>query len=143
MHRRRLLTFGLCALLAGALPARADIASAVAEQLAAQGFDRVSMQRTLLGRLRVTAESDRFRREIIIDPRTGEVLRDLLTTLGGNVVPTLGNPGNDALPGYADEDGGRGRGRGRGGDDIDDDDDDDDDDSDDDDGDDDDGDDDD
>lgn len=44
--------------------------------LRAQGFEDIETERTWLGRLRIEAENDAFKREIVIDPRTGEILRD-------------------------------------------------------------------
>lgn len=41
------------------------------------------MSRTLLGRTRFVATSDQYRREIILNPRTGEILRDLWLLLDG------------------------------------------------------------
>ena len=36
------------------------------------------MQRTWLGRVRIIAQNASFRREVVIDPTTGEIRRDLL-----------------------------------------------------------------
>lgn len=47
-------------------------------QLEAQGYTTVSISRTLLGRLYVVAEAGKIRREIVINPSTGEILRDYL-----------------------------------------------------------------
>jgi len=79
-------------------------------QLRAQGFDRISVSRTLLGRTRIVAVAADQRREIIFNPRTGEILRDFWESLSGT--------GGDLLDLADDGQGrGRGRGRGRGGDD--------------------------
>jgi len=52
----------------------------VEEQIVAalelQGYVIISMERTWLGRLRVLAEDDRVRRELVFNPGTGEILRD-------------------------------------------------------------------
>ncbi|NEX47875.1 hypothetical protein G3572_16820 [Rhodobacter sp. ETT8] len=94
-----------------------DFTQRVVEQLQEQGFASIVVERTLLGRTRILADSQRGRREIILNPRTGEILRDLWTVTsdgsgGGGLIRD-----DDA----ADDDSGRGRGRGRGGDDGDDD----------------------
>ncbi|MDO6457124.1 hypothetical protein Q4560_10980 [Celeribacter halophilus] len=48
----------------------------VITQLKSQGYTRITVGRTLLGRTRIVARNDEMRREIIINPSTGEVLRD-------------------------------------------------------------------
>lgn len=100
-----------------AIPAHAGFAEDVALQLQTQGYDRVAISETLLGRARITASGASGTREIILNPRTGEILRDLWTSASGAT-------GGGAIfeTGEDDEDGddggkGRGRGRGRGGDD--------------------------
>ena len=45
-------------------------------QLKSQGYDDIEVERTWLGRIRIEAENERHEREIIINPRTGEILRD-------------------------------------------------------------------
>ncbi|NNF73435.1 MAG: hypothetical protein HKN02_14725 [Rhodobacteraceae bacterium] len=52
------------------------------DQLAAQGFTEITVSRTLLGRTRIVAENEKFRREIIYNPATGVILRDFLRVLG-------------------------------------------------------------
>jgi hypothetical protein len=64
-------------LLALAAPAQADaIEDQVTLALEEQGYEILSVDRTWLGRLRIIAESDDLRREIVMNPTTGEVLRD-------------------------------------------------------------------
>ena len=67
----------LAALLATASPtvAQSPVDTAVG-QLEAQGFEIRSVRRTLLGRTRIVAESPEGRREIVLNPRNGLVLRD-------------------------------------------------------------------
>lgn len=48
----------------------------VLTQLQAQGFDNFNINRTFLGRIRIVALSDDLRREIVLNPNTGEILRD-------------------------------------------------------------------
>ena len=124
MRRRRFLTGLLATLLPGAALAQ-DVVGTVVSQLRSQGYDRISVSRTLLGRARVQARSASQQREIVINPVTGEILRDVWTTRGnagrnaGQIVNPRGvNDDVDDDDDDADEDGrGRGRGRGRGGDD--------------------------
>jgi hypothetical protein len=67
----------LALLLPPARRARAEAAEAIADQLRAEGYRNVQIERTLLGRIRITGETDSHRREIVIDRGTGEILRDL------------------------------------------------------------------
>ena len=50
--------------------------SQVIAQLQRQGYTRISMRRTLLGRTRIVAFGPNGRREIILNPATGAILRD-------------------------------------------------------------------
>ncbi len=50
-------------------------------QLKQQGFTSISVTRTWLGRIRIVATNDHFRREIILNARTGEILRDVWVNL--------------------------------------------------------------
>lgn len=45
-------------------------------------------ERTWLGRVRISANGDLGQREIILNPRTGEVLRDIIIMSDGSAVPT-------------------------------------------------------
>lgn len=94
-------------------------------QLGQQGFSRVVISKTLLGRVRITATSLTHRREIIFNPRTGEILRDYWEVIGGAPdLPRISDPNPQPD--------GAGGGGSHGGDDDNDDDNDDDDDGDDD-----------
>lgn len=65
-----------------AAPLRADtIEARIASALSEQGYVIVSMERTWLGRLRVLAEDAAMRREMVFNPMTGEILRDMLIPL--------------------------------------------------------------
>lgn len=78
MHRRLFIT-GLTAVMLTAAPALAQTPSVVDQviaQLKSQGYTKITMGRTFLGRTRIVAQNDEMRREIIINPATGEVLRD-------------------------------------------------------------------
>lgn len=79
--RRIMLGWPLWALLL-AFPAAADtMADTVSRQLRDQGYERVETSYTWLGRLRVDAVQGDMRREIVINPNTGEILRDYETRL--------------------------------------------------------------
>ena len=73
-----LMAFGLA--LAAPLPVMAagDVAEQVTQQLVDQGYDRIEVHRTLLGKVVVTATGRGHQREIVIDPRNGALLRDLV-----------------------------------------------------------------
>lgn len=89
----------LAAALALAQPATAsaqDLGAAIVSQLRTQGFDEVRLTRTLLGRTRIEAESETHRREIIVNPRTGEILRDFwIVKRGGGGAASLFDPRED------------------------------------------------
>ena len=78
---RPVLTACLIAFAALAAPAAAQTAGhpvqdRIIAQLTEQGFTRVRISNTLLGRVRIYATSPEYTREIIFNPRTGEILRD-------------------------------------------------------------------
>lgn len=115
------------AVLAGlvlAMPAHADdFGAAVMRQLQEQGFTEFDMTRTLLGRLRIVATGAAGQREIVLNPLTGEILRDLWLRRdddgdGGNGGRSSDRSGNGGNSGDSSGSGGSG-----GGDDDDDDDD--------------------
>lgn len=118
MKRRDFLTV-LATGLAAADPALAqDYVRSIVRQLRQQGFASVTEERTLLGRVRIVAVSGDGRREIIVNPNNGEILRDLWSPSGNGVAEVTII--DDRKPG-------KGKGKGKGGNDDDDDDDDDDD----------------
>jgi hypothetical protein len=85
-NRRLIAGIFLAAMLA--VPAAAqDIRGEIEAALVAQGYEIVQVGRTWLGRLRVVAQNDEIRREIVINPTTGEVLRDYSVSLAN-----LGKP---------------------------------------------------
>lgn len=110
----------LVAGLLGSAPAFADtIADTIVNELKSQGFDAVSTERTWLGRTRIVASGSAGEREIIVNPNTGEILRDLWLVknedrsgglLGDGTRSRLGSDDDD------DDDNG-GRSGGSGGDD--------------------------
>jgi hypothetical protein len=81
-------SLGVLLSLIGASPVGAEPSDAVAQVLNAlrsQGYREIWFERTLLNRVRITAAHQDIRREIVIDPRTGEILRDLSQTPNGEV----------------------------------------------------------
>jgi hypothetical protein len=83
MKRREFLT-GLAIGAALASPAAAeDVVDSIVRQLRNQGYRSIVQERTLLGRVRILADRKEGEREIIVNPRTGEVLRDLWTPVDG------------------------------------------------------------
>ncbi len=48
----------------------------ITRQLQAQGYSQIDVKRTWLGRVRIEAYRGGQEREIVINPRTGEILRD-------------------------------------------------------------------
>ena len=93
----------------------------IIERLVEAGFGQIEVTRTLLGRIRIVAIKGNMRRELVVNPRTGEILRDV----------TLVAEDGKGAPGSSKGQGRLVGGPGSGGDDDDDDDDDDNDDDDD------------
>ena len=86
-------------------PASAETAQdKVVRHLQAQGFENIEVRRTWLGRVRITGENQSQEREIILNPATGEILRDYWeeregASPGGGLV----NPGQGASSGDDDD----------------------------------------
>lgn len=89
MQRRQFLshisaTFALSTGVFAAGRARASTyGDEVAAQLKKQGFSKIVKESTWLGRERILAERKDGEREIILNPRTGEILRDTWITRNG------------------------------------------------------------
>ena len=102
--RRRLILAAVLSLLA--LPLQAGPAEdSIIRQLRDQGFAGIEVNRTLLGRLRITAQSRKLEREIILNPATGEILRDYWEERGGS--PLRGaiiNPAPGGTGSHGDDD---------------------------------------
>ncbi len=76
-QRLNRLVLALAVVLAGAGAARADqVTDSITRQLRQQGYTEVTVTRTFLGRDRIVATSPTREREIIVNPRTNEILRD-------------------------------------------------------------------
>ncbi|AUH63304.1 hypothetical protein CX676_03315 [Paracoccus zhejiangensis] len=76
-----------------------DVAAQVSQQLRAQGYRQIEVRRTLLGKVVVTARGNGHEREIVIDPRNGALLRDLVREDNGGdhgvSIARVGNRGDD------------------------------------------------
>lgn len=110
MKRRKFLVLAASAVaLAPTGAAARDYVARVVSQLHAQGYREISISKTWLGRTRIVAVSRELRREIVMNARTGEILRDLW------------EPRNDLLetPDSSHGRGGQGSDGGRAGDDDD------------------------
>lgn len=121
MKRRHFILAATAAALtlsgSGAAEAK-SLADQVARTLRRAGYRDIEVQRTLLGRLRATGTNGDKTREIIVNSRTGEVLRDVILYRDGGAISSGYSNSEDEDRDDADnDDGGRGRGRGRGGDD--------------------------
>jgi hypothetical protein len=92
----RCVTVAALAVALAAPVAAQSIRDDVEAALVAQGYEIVNVGRTWLGRLRVVAENDEIRREIVINPSTGEVLRDYSVALANLGRPLF--PGEDNNP---------------------------------------------
>lgn len=69
-----------CLLTAGSPPVQAaSVDEALVAQLYAQGYHSVQVSRTFLGRVKINAVLGDLRREIVVNPHTGEILRDYQT----------------------------------------------------------------
>ena len=77
----------------------------VIQQLIAQGYYEITSRRTLLGRVRITAENETFYREIVLNPSTGVILRDYWRRKGvGPSTSRIHNPDDDDEGGEYDDD---------------------------------------
>ena len=122
MNRRLFLLTVLSASLLSTTAARADYADDVVKWLLEEGYTDVEVTRTLLGRVRILARLGSGQRELIINPRTGEILRDVWIAEDGAIKPFHGSkPGDRDDDDEGDDHGGDNSGPGHGGEDGDDD----------------------
>jgi uncharacterized membrane protein YgcG len=76
MRRKTFILIFLAASFFG-LPSYAQTAQdRIISQLQKQGYKQITVAKTLLGRTRIEARSQEGHREIILNARTGEILRD-------------------------------------------------------------------
>ena len=98
--------------MVGTSLAAAPYEDTVIAQLKSQGYHGITVERTLLGRVKIMGLIETGRREIILNPRTGEILRDLWLTGSGRADgPRIiqerdnsGNGGGDGDQGDDDDD---------------------------------------
>lgn len=82
--KRRQFLLSLASCLAAGLPAvAASVSDDIVAQLVKQGFTDIKVETTWLGRIRILAQRNGGIREIVVNPRTGEILRDLWTAADG------------------------------------------------------------
>ena len=105
MHRRVFIA----TLVAGLATAGVSLADSYSDnivvQLRQQGFLTIEVKRTWLGRVRILASSADAQREIILNPRTGEILRDFWQPLisghnaGGGLISSSNSSGKPSSSG--------------------------------------------
>lgn len=81
------LVLVLCLVLAplAATAGRADdVRDYIVRELREDGYSDIRLSRTLLGRMRFVATRPDARREIVVNPRTGEILRDYIRFLNSS-----------------------------------------------------------
>ena len=79
--------FFILLLAFAAPPALADttfVRGQILNELREDGYEEVRISRTLLGRMRFVATNNRSRREIVVNPITGVILRDYIRFLRGS-----------------------------------------------------------
>ena len=116
MKRRHFLICIAASLaMAGAVQA-ASFADAVIAQLTRQGFAGITSESTWLGRVRITAQRDGGWREIVLNPRTGEILRDIWSPADGSTgqIPIVDDVASGGASGSDDHGGGDTGGDGSG-----------------------------
>ncbi len=98
MNRRRFFIGLSAALTMGGAAMAQPAEDMILAQLRQQGFKKITVGRTLLGRTRFVATGNGQRREIILNPVTGEILRDFWQDEVGNKAPRIvdSSTGNDA-----------------------------------------------
>lgn len=86
--KRRLFLFGLATASVLAVVAGPALAASYAEDVVAQlnqlGFSDITVETTWLGRIKVVASRTDGVREIVLNPRTGEILRDVWMPVSGD-----------------------------------------------------------
>lgn len=89
MNRRHLIRAAIVLAMLPASLARADDGDLddLVDILKDQGYDQIALEQTLLGRTRILAQKDGGTREIILNVRTGEVLRDVWIDSTGRSQP--------------------------------------------------------
>jgi len=78
------LSFLFLVLLVSKPVSAQSVIDQITGQLRAQGFSKIEVSDTWLGRARIEAKSRDWEREIIVNPRTGEILRDYSESRGSS-----------------------------------------------------------
>lgn len=80
MKRTRAIIVGaaLAGLTTPAMAADWGAADTVIQRLISEGYTQIRIDRTWLGRIQIEARGAGGEREVIVNPRTGEILRDYL-----------------------------------------------------------------
>lgn len=100
----------------GAAKADQDFTTPIVARLEDEGFAVTRIKRTWLGRILIVSQNDEYLREVVINPHTGEILRDKLFALDGTSAvasPMLDMP--DGMPDSMMEDRGSNSGGSMGG----------------------------
>lgn len=82
MNRRRFLALSTAALAVAGPAVAQDVVAEIRQTLERRGYNDITVSRTWLGRSRILASGPKGTREIIVNPATGEILRDLTTRSG-------------------------------------------------------------
>jgi hypothetical protein len=108
MNRRDFILLTTAAVFVPAIAVAGPFEDALITMLRAQGYTAFRTSKTWLGRSRITAISGTYRREIILNPKTGEVLRDFWEVIGANGESESGlfdpDDDDDHEPGDDDDD---------------------------------------
>ena len=115
MNRRHLLFAAAGVFLASTTFARADEVGDIVRWLKQLGFDDITTSRSLLGRVQIRATGDIGVRELVVNPRTGEILRDVWLDAAGRLVrgkPYVRTADDDESGHSGSSDGGGGSGGG-------------------------------
>lgn len=55
-----------------------NVQEQIVQKLRSEGYTQIEISRSFFGRLRIEAHKDNFERELVVNPRTGVILRDHL-----------------------------------------------------------------
>ena len=105
MNRRSALILLSAGLLCATAARASGFVDDILAQLKGQGFETQRVEKTWLGRVRIVAHNPKGTREIIVNPNTGEILRDLWTPLqadDGSKPPLVRETGGNASGGGDD-----------------------------------------
>ncbi len=77
-HIKIILVVLLAVAAVPAFSGEASPVETVASELADQGYEVARVSKTFWGRVKIVARKDDLEREVILNPNTGEILRDLV-----------------------------------------------------------------